>query len=146
MMSPATKIERHDFEFPADTAVLSEIGEIVKKYCIHASISDDDQSCVILAVDEACTNAIKHGLRSNKDKTFHLLIESKPGKILIEIRESGKPFNPTNISNPDLNAGLEERPIGGLGVFLIYELMDRVEYSLTEDGVKVLKMLKGKID
>ncbi len=136
--------QRLSFEFPADTGMLAKIGEIAgdvggKAGFDHAEISD-----IQLAVDEACTNTIIHGLKKDPSRIFRLMIQWRKHEIEIQIHESGEPFDPNATRDPDVKASLEDRPIGGLGVYFVRKLMDEVEYLNDENGIKILRMLKRK--
>jgi len=135
---------RLTFEFPADTAVLENIGKIMVDASRNAGFNDTEIGDIQLAVDEACTNTIIHGLKEDRSKTFQLVIQWKTGEIEIFIHETGVPFDPKEVPDPDLKAPLEDRAIGGLGIFFIKELMDKVEYKIGEGGVKTLYMMKRR--
>lgn len=135
---------RRTFDFPADTAVLGKVGEVVGDKCREAGFDENEIGDVQLSIDEACTNTIIHGLNKDPEKLFQLVIEWSMGLIEITIVERGKPFNPGEVKKPDLDASLEERDIGGLGLFFVHQLMDEVDFSTSEDGVKTLRMLKRK--
>jgi len=136
--------QRLSFKFPADTGILAKIGEIAGDVGRKAGFSDIEIGDIQLAVDEACTNTIIHGLRKDPSRIFRLIIQWQKYEIEIQIHESGEPFDPSATQDPDLRAPLEKRPIGGLGVYFVRELMDEVEYLNRDDGVKILRMLKRK--
>jgi serine/threonine-protein kinase RsbW len=133
---------KHSYEFPADTSVLAEIGNILVEAARKAGFDDGEIGDVQLAVDEACTNTIIHGLKEEPSKTFRLEIHWQKGEIAISIHEAGAHFDFTDVATPDVEASLDDRAIGGLGIFFIKELMDRVEYQIGDDGVKTLYMVK----
>ena len=68
-------------------------------------------------------------------------MEVADGLICATLTDSGTPFNPLQQREADLDVSLEERQIGGLGIHLIKEIMDEVEYAY-EDGRNVLWMKK----
>ncbi len=61
--------------------------------------------------------------------------------LTITLKDAGKPFNPLEKEDPDINLPLEEREIGGLGIYLCKQLMDEVQYRY-EDGCNILTMKK----
>ena len=61
-----------------------------------------------------------------------LSIACNGSELSAEVVDSGPPFNPLAADDPDIHAGIDERPIGGLGVFLVKNLMDRVHYRRSE--------------
>ncbi len=87
---------------------------------------------VQLAVDEACTNIIKHGY-ANEAGTIDIICCMMDGEFVVVIKDEGKHFDPMSVQPPDLNASLEERQIGGLGVHLIKSMMDEVRYEFIDE-------------
>jgi serine/threonine-protein kinase RsbW len=63
-------------------------------------------------------------------------------ELTIEIEDEGIPFDPTLSKQPDLNLPVEERPIGGLGIFLISKIMDSVTYT-REEKKNILTLKKN---
>jgi len=129
---------------PADTTCLAQIGKLLEKVAQKAGFNEMEIGDVLLAVDEACTNTIKHSLKSDPTRKFQMDINCQTGNIEIIIHEDGVDFDPSQVETPDLDLPLDKRPIGGLGVYFIQKLMDHVEYKMTENGVKMLRMVKNK--
>jgi serine/threonine-protein kinase RsbW len=98
------------------------------------------------AVGEACTNVMKYAY-SEKGGLITLTCEMKDHSFVVVISDHGKPFDPGSIPPPDLDASLEKRRIGGLGMYLMKKYMDEVTYSFKADTGNTLvmkKMLTGK--
>lgn len=68
-------------------------------------------------------------------------VREDPRRAVIIFYDKGRHFNPLEREDPDINAGADERDIGGLGIFLVKKTMDRVEYSF-EDGKNCLLLEK----
>jgi serine/threonine-protein kinase RsbW len=99
-----------------------------------------------MAVDEACTNIIKYAY-SEEGGVITLTCELQGNDFVVIIRDRGKPFDPSSVPPPDLEADLDERKIGGLGIYLMGKLMDDVSYSFDAKKGNTLvmrKMLIGK--
>jgi anti-sigma regulatory factor (Ser/Thr protein kinase) len=62
-------------------------------------------------------------------------------EIRLEFEDAGKPYNPLEKADPDITAQAEDRPIGGLGIFMVKKIMDSMEYRY-EDGKNLLKLRK----
>jgi len=91
-----------------------------------------------LAVEEAVTNICKYaGQEEPIDAAITCLEDASV--FAVEIADNGKPFDATALPDPDLSAGIEERPIGGLGVYLIKKVCDAVRYR-REDCRNVLRL------
>ena len=87
-----------------------------------------------LAVDEACTNVIKHGYAGMDPGSIILDLELQPGSVRVSITDFGHSFEPDSTPVPDINAGLDEREPGGFGLFFIRQSVDQMDYRVTEDG------------
>jgi anti-sigma regulatory factor (Ser/Thr protein kinase) len=94
-----------------------------------------------LAVDEACSNIIEHGYQGVGGKIEIQIVALNPG-VKVVIRDWGEPFDPESIPVPDVTASLEERPVGGVGLFLIRRVMTRVEFAFDPQGGNTLTMTK----
>ena len=86
-----------------------------------------------LAVDEACTNVIKHGYKG-KAGFIEVVVTGNGREFSIAIRDQGHAFDLRNVKSPDLKMYVETRKRGGLGVFLMNQLMDEVRYRAGHDG------------
>jgi len=96
----------------------------------------DAQTCydLKLAVDEACTNVIQHGYAGMNPGSIILVLEVDEAQFEVAITDFGHPFEPSEAPMPDVQAGLEDRPTGGFGLFFIYQAMDQVDYATSEAG------------
>lgn len=85
---------------------------------------------VQMAVDEACTNIIKYGNHNfNHILKLDIICKRKNKKIFVTIEDNGINFNLLKVAPLDLNATLEDRKVGGLGIHFIRTLMDKIEYE-----------------
>jgi serine/threonine-protein kinase RsbW len=90
------------------------------------------------AVDEACTNIIKYAY-SNQGGSIGVSCQLQGNDFTVTITDRGKPFDPGTVPPPDLKSDLDSRRIGGLGIYLMKELMDDVSYSFdTAEGNKLV--------
>jgi serine/threonine-protein kinase RsbW len=96
---------------------------------------------VQLAVDEACTNVIEHAYEG-QGGPIELSCGLGESGFQVTIRDQGRPFDPATVSQPDLDAPLKDRQIGGLGLHFMHVLMDRVEFAFGEAGGNMLTMVK----
>ena len=110
------------------TANLSKIREFMKETAHECGFSDDVIGKIILAVDEACTNIIKHAYKYSPEGNIHISIKFADTKFEISITDEGLHFNPVMVPEPDIQEYYKQKKVGGLGVFLIKKLMDEVTY------------------
>ncbi len=121
------------------TENLSLIRDFVSKKSSTAGLSKEDIENIMLAVDEACTNIIKHAYKSYHDGEIVINLEFNAQKILISIIDHGNTFNPDSVPDPDLQKYYKNGRVGGLGMYLMKTLMDDVKYiSVPGEYNKVL--------
>ncbi len=109
------------------TESLSDARDFVATAARRFGFSEEEAANITLAVDEACTNIIKHAYQFAPDKEIE--IEIVEGKESFEIRmyDSGTKFDPAAIRPPDLKEHLGHFRRGGLGIYLMKKLMDKVD-------------------
>lgn len=98
---------------------------------------------LVLAIDEALANVIKHGYNGQADQPITVtlsVVQSDTGRrgLAIEVRDQGRQVDPTSICGRDLD---DVRP-GGLGVHIIKAVMDEAAYSCPSEGGMCLRMVK----
>ena len=94
-----------------------------------------------LALEEAVTNVILYAYPEGSDGLVDIEAIMRKGQLDFIITDSGMPFDPTQRPEVDINASLDARPIGGLGIHLVRQLMDSVSYR-REDGKNILTLIK----
>jgi len=94
-----------------------------------------------LAVDEACTNIVKYAY-SHEGGVITITCELQDSDLVTTIKDKGRPFSPNSVPLPDLETSVEERRIGGLGIYLMRELMDEVSYEFDAEKGNTLTMRK----
>jgi len=124
----------------ASLNALAAISEFVVEQARTAGLDEHAVWEVQLAVDEAATNIIQHSY-AGIGGPLTLTTDYNAGEFQIMLVDQGKRFNPDDVPEPDLVSPLEERRTGGLGLYLMRKLMDRVEFSF-EDGQNKLCMVK----
>ncbi len=82
-----------------------------------------------LVVEEAVTNIIFYAFNDNGKHQISISVSLKESLLQIKITDNGIPFNPLLQRQPDINLPVEERPVGGLGIFLISQIMDEMKYT-----------------
>ncbi len=110
------------------TENLSLIRDFVSTAAIDAGVQTDAVENIILAVDEACTNIIKHAYQSFPDGELIIKTKSTLSRFVVSITDYGKSFEPEMIPEPDLQKYYRQKRVGGLGMYLMKTLMDDVKY------------------
>ena len=78
--------------------------------------------------DELLTNIISYAYRDDKEHEIGIKVELSSDRLKVSMVDDGIPFNPLGIEKPDTELPLEEREIGGLGIHLVRNMMDKVSY------------------
>ena len=114
--------------------------EFVETACDDAGVKPELRFDLTLAVEEAASNVIEHGYMGKGGELF-VSFELSDDVVTIYLRDRAKPFKPGKMNRPDMDVALEDRPLGGLGLHLMRELMDEVRYETLPDG-NLLTMTK----
>ena len=128
------------FEIPAELEQIQKVSEKIEQCMKTHGWGEDAVLDVQLAVEEAVTNSILHGYDGTSG-TIAIRIETTPHYITVEIADDAPAFDPLSVPDPDVNTDLEDRQIGGLGIFLIRRVMDEVSYRY-EKNKNILVMEK----
>lgn len=104
---------------------------------------------VQMAVDEAFSNIIEHAYGGESTQKIQCECRIEKNGLSVSLKDCGKPFDPKDVPIPDLSADLEDREVGGLGLFFIQQLMDDVQFRFgtepeTGKTCNILTMLKRK--
>jgi serine/threonine-protein kinase RsbW len=110
------------------TENLTRIREFILLNATAVGLKDDALDNIILAVDEACTNIIRHAYRLDPNGEIIIKVKYDGSKLLIELTDYGMSFEPSSVPDPDLQKYYQQHKVGGLGMFLMKTLMDEVKY------------------
>ena len=123
MSEPTTLILKND------VLELDSVVSFVSDVCIRNSIPAKTTHDLNLALDEMITNVATHAYPESGEHRFTLQITVSNGEFVARIEDEGVEFNPTEHPIPDLDAPLGERKVGGLGIYLVRQIMTSVEYQ-----------------
>lgn len=152
--------------FPARFDSLAAIGVFVTQRAQVAGLGPRAVYAVQVAVDEACSNIIEHAyggeaaadaLTSSdrrrsldtpcppdepRPQTIRCTCRTQQDRLIIELHDHGRPFDLATVPKPNLDADLNERHAGGLGVYFIQQLMDTVQFESTPGQGNTLTLTK----
>ncbi len=133
-----------NIKFPKELVVksttdnLSLIREFTKDAAAKTGFDNETVSKIVLAVDEACTNVIKHAYRYSPEGEILISINFETPRFIVSITDNGNHFNPELVPEPNVKEYYKQRKVGGLGVFLMKKLMDEVKYTTVQNRNKVV--------
>ncbi|MBI5807153.1 MAG: ATP-binding protein [Ignavibacteriales bacterium] len=126
----------------SSTENLIQIRRFTESVAQESGFSEDEIGKIILAVDEACTNIIKHAYKYSPEGEIKITITFDSNKLVISIVDHGNHFDPNVIPEPDIKEYYKQKKSGGLGMFLIKKLMDEVVYSTTTGNKNQVTLIK----
>jgi anti-sigma regulatory factor (Ser/Thr protein kinase) len=131
-----------ELRIPNDLAAMARLADAVARFVAAHQLSDAVANALNVCVDEAVSNAINHGYAAGARGEIAVRLARRADRVVLEIEDDGAPFDPLQAPEPDLSLPLAERPIGGLGVHLMRNLMDEVAYARVGDK-NLLKLVKN---
>jgi len=130
----------------SSTENLAKVRKFVKESAFECGFGEDEVEQITLAVDEACTNIIKHAYRYSPEGVIDIKIIFIDDKFTVTITDEGNGFDPNLIPIPDIQEFYKQKKVGGLGIYLMKKLMDEVIYSVEDNRknrVTLVKYLKN---
>lgn len=129
-------------EIKVRLADLGLVRSFVEDHTGAAGLSSERTGELILAVDEAVSNIVMHGMQSAEGNIV-VLVRTNPESLTVQISDDGPLFDPTKTTDPHLEISpLEREKAGGYGLYLLNHLVDRIEYRVTEEGQNELSLVK----
>ena len=124
-----------------DISEISKLATFVEELSEEFNLTPGLNFNLNLVLEEAVSNVILYAYGKEVQKEITLLANMSNNNLIFVLTDSGKEFDPTKVPDADVTLSAEEREIGGLGIFLIRQIMDMVEYQRI-DGKNVLTMRK----
>lgn len=117
--------------------------ECVNRSAKAAGFDERSLHHIQVAVDEACANVIEHAYEGLEPDDMEVSCHLDDDRFVVSVRDWGRSFEPNGVLDPDTDALLEDRTLGGLGLFLIRQFMDEVHFSFDPERGNELVMVKG---
>ena len=125
-----------------DIQQIPQLAEFMETIADEKQLSQNDTMSLNLALEEAVTNVILYAYPKDSDGLVNIEAVLREHSIEFIITDSGAPFDPTAAPEADVTLSAEERSIGGLGIYLVRQIMDEVHYQRLDDK-NVLTMIKN---
>ena len=126
---------------PNDVQEVPRMAEFVEMVCEEAGVDMATTMQLNLAIEEAVVNVMNYAYPAGTQGDVSLAACAEGDTLTFVLSDSGTPFDPTAKEDADTSLSAEDRPIGGLGIFLVKQLMDTVTYQRKE-GKNVLTLTK----
>lgn len=111
-----------------ELAELGRLSDVVEGFCAQHGLSDIG-GAIVLALDELLTNVICYGYDDAGPHEISVTLRAEDGRLTVLVEDDGRAFDPRQAPPPDLDAPIEERRIGGLGVHIVRTVVDSFDYE-----------------
>lgn len=128
--------------FPADINELASVTVFLEEELDKAEASPKLMVTFAVALEELFVN-VAHYAYPNSKGTVKIGIDTSGDSIVVQLTDSGIPFNPVAMPDPDITESAEERKIGGLGIYMVKKSMDSMTYEY-KDNQNILTISKRK--
>ena len=125
-----------------DIQQIPQLAEFVEAVADVAHLDVGLTMSLNLALEEAVSNVIMYAYPKGSDGLVDIEAIIRKGELEFIISDNGTPFDPTAAPEADITLDVEDRPVGGLGIFLVKNIMDVVKYTRSDDGKNILSMIK----
>ena len=125
-----------------DIQQIPQLADFVEAVADAAKLDVALTMSINLALEEAVSNVIMYAYPKGSDGLVDIEAIVRKDSLQFIVSDNGIPFDPTAAPEADISLNLDERPIGGLGIFLVRNIMDEVTYTRSDDGKNILTMTK----
>jgi serine/threonine-protein kinase RsbW len=112
-----------------DLSEVERANDVLRELWVRCALPENSEAPVTLCLEEVLSNVIRHGCPAGQHCDIEVRYTILEDGIEVEVSDNARAFDPLSLPPPDLNAPLEQRKAGGLGVFLVRKLMDEVHYE-----------------
>jgi anti-sigma regulatory factor (Ser/Thr protein kinase) len=120
--------KRITFSLAGALSELDRLNEKLKMVGERWNLSEKAVLHMNLALDELFTNVVSYGIDHQTHQEVSFSLDHCGDEIIIVVADSGKPFDPTHAPDPQLDLPIDAQPVGGLGIFLMRQYTDNIEY------------------
>lgn len=124
---------QHSLTLPNDVNTIPQLNEFLDTFCEEAGVDMETTMSLNLAMEEAVVNVMDYAYPKGTEGSVSIEARLDDTGITFVIIDNGIPFDPTAKEDADTTLPLDERNIGGLGIFLTRQIMDEIEYERDND-------------
>ncbi len=135
--------DRVEISIANDVQEIAGVAARIDEFCESRGIDPMTVNAVNVSMDEVLTNTIDYGYDDDGPHRIDIAVRKEADTVVVAIEDDGREFDPSGPPpEVDFDATLEERTVGGLGLFLVHELMDSVDYRRA-DGRNFITLTKS---
>ncbi|MHC5023935.1 MAG: ATP-binding SpoIIE family protein phosphatase [Planctomycetota bacterium] len=144
---PGTDVIDHSFDItvPNQLTSIEAVNDRFNAFAAEAGLPDEVRRRINMVFDELLNNVISYGFDDEREHAIEVHVGLERHRLVIELMDDGRPFNPFGQETPDTTLPLEARRIGGLGIHLVQKVMDEVSYErrIDKNLVKLVKRIES---
>ena len=125
-----------------DVRELARVASEIDKFCAQHKLGDHTGYAVNLSVEEILTNTISYGYDDEQAHRIEIIVFSDDESVMVVIVDDSTAFDLSQTPHTDTESSLDERALGGLGLFLVHQMMDNVQHRYVE-GCNVVTLTKN---
>jgi serine/threonine-protein kinase RsbW len=134
-------------EFRREVAALREVFVFLARFVDGREIDEKTAFCINLVVEELFTNMVRHN--EGGGESIALSLERRDDHVFLELIDTDvEPFDPDTAEVPPVDAGIEDRRPGGLGIYLVRKMVDELKYEYESEGrrmrITAIKALENR--
>jgi len=122
---------------------IERLGQVVTEFAQRQHWSSQVLFEVNVSLEEILANVISYAYEDDKEHAIILRLSFANGEMTAQVKDDGRPFNPLEVAEPDIDQPIEERKVGGLGIYLVRKFMTDLAYERREGKNRLT--LKKKI-
>ena len=132
---------KHSLTLPNDIETIPQLNEFIDTVAEEIGLDMSLTMSLNLAIEEAVVNVMEYAYPEGEQGNVDIEVIADDKWLTFIISDNGIPFDPTTQKDANTTLSAEERPIGGLGIFLVRQLMDSINYQ-RKDGKNILTLSK----
>lgn len=114
---------------PSEAAQLTVLANFLHEFWSAAALPPAQSLPFEIALEEIFMNVVTHGTPAGCQNRVEICLALSENNLTLAVEDEGPPFDPLSLQAPDIRASLEDRQVGGLGVYFVRQLMDKVSYA-----------------
>ena len=134
-----------ELEIINDLKEVSIVIDEFEAFCLAQNIENSAVQKVNVVLDEIINNIVNYGYPKEEERLILIKIAIENSSMVLTITDDGKAFNPFDIDKPDLSLSLEDRPVGGVGLYIVKNLMDSYSYERV-NSKNIVEIVKDNIN
>ena len=132
-------------KFPAEVGRLRDFCAYVRRGAEASELMPDELDKLDLVLEELFMNVARYAYTPAQGDVEVGYAREAPGRLAVEISDSGRAFNPLASDPPDFSRGLADRPLGGMGIFLVKTIADSIRYQRDGDFNRLSFIFSGPV-